>query len=140
MPQWMLAPDFESSFPDARLKAQMDRGPAKYRLGTSAAPIPVQGVIRCTLDQLARGDRFWREELRGGTLPFVFPGQVLNNTPLCDESGEPLTDESDVPVIVAPAAHAFGDVGRAPVAQHSALGSRQNCRSQLTIRYSATRR
>jgi hypothetical protein len=101
MPQWVQAPDFEGQYPDARLKTQMDRGPAKYRLGTSAAPQPVQGVIRCTLDQLARGDRFWREELNGGTLPFVFPGQVLNNTPLCDESGDPLTDESDVPLLVA---------------------------------------
>jgi hypothetical protein len=28
------------------------------------------------LDQLAR-DRFWREELKGGTPPFIFPGQLL---------------------------------------------------------------
>jgi hypothetical protein len=101
MPQWMTAPDFEASYPDGRLKTPMERGPSKYRLGTSAAPIPVRGVIRCTLDQLARGDRFWREDLRGGVLPFIFPGQVLNNTPLCDGNGDPLTDENDVPLLVA---------------------------------------
>jgi hypothetical protein len=95
MPQCVQAPDFEGRYPDARLKTQMDRGPAKYRLGTSAAPIPVHGVIPCTLDQLACGDRFWREALQGGTLPFIFLGQALNNTPPCDESGDPLTDESD---------------------------------------------
>jgi hypothetical protein len=101
MPQWMRAPDFASSYVDARIKTAMDVGPAKYRGRVSAAPRPVSGVIRCTLDQLARGDRFWREELQLGTLPFIFPGQVLNNTPLCDEGGDPLTDESDDGLLVA---------------------------------------
>ena len=75
------------------------------RKSTGSARRPL--LSRCGVSSGARwtsspaADRFWLEELRGGTLPFIFPGQILNNTPLLDEDGDALTDEDDVPLLVA---------------------------------------
>jgi hypothetical protein len=103
LPQWMLAPDFGTAAADARTRTPMDAGPAKYRRRVSAAPIPVSGVIRCTQAQSARLERFWNEDLAGGVLAFVFPGQVYNNAFLLDEDGEELLTGDDADLLVAEA-------------------------------------
>jgi hypothetical protein len=101
LPQWMTAPDFRVTFPDPRLKTAMESGPNKLRRRVSNTSKPVSGVLRCTQAQLARLERFWNEDTRSGTLPFMFPDQVYDGAFLLTESGEPLLTESDVQILVA---------------------------------------
>jgi hypothetical protein len=101
LPQWMLAPEFATAVADARTRTPMDVGPPKVRRRVSAAPQPVAGVIRCTQAQSARLERFWDEELQGGVLPFMFPGQVYNNAFLLDEDGDELLTEDGDNLLVA---------------------------------------
>jgi hypothetical protein len=93
----MVAPDFSTSPPDPRIKSAMETGPAKLRPRTSMAVRPVSGTTRCRQDQVARIDRFWLEDLKKGTLPFLFPDQIYNNANLLTDGLEQLlTDEDEV--------------------------------------------
>ncbi len=99
--QFMSAPDFSTAPPDGRLRSPVDAGPAKLRRRVTVAIKPVSGSIRCDQDQMARLERFWLEDLRGGVLPFLFPDQVYNNALLCTEAGEPLLTEASDNLLVA---------------------------------------
>lgn len=101
LPQWMSASDFNTSPADARTKTPMEAGPSKYRRRVSAAVQPISGTMRFTMEQLARLDQFWIEDTKGGTLPFVFPGQVFNGTVLLTDTGDHLTTEAGEDLLCA---------------------------------------
>jgi len=97
----MTAPDFRVTFPDPRLKTAMESGPNKLRRRVSNTVKPVSGVLRCTQAQLARLERFWNEDTKSGTLPFVMPDQLYDGTPLLNDDGEELTTEEAETLLVA---------------------------------------
>jgi hypothetical protein len=61
-------------------------------------------------DLLMRFERFFDEDLADGTYPFAMPDWEIDGTPLEDETGAVLTDETGDPLLIA-ATHIvrFGD-------------------------------
>lgn len=98
LPQRVTIDGFSSGVRDGRLFAKMDRGPSKLRRLTSAAIKPQSCAINATIDDCARIERFWREDLKDGSLPFLFPSQLLDSMPLADPGGLFLQDPSGVPI------------------------------------------
>jgi hypothetical protein len=98
--QWMMAPDFSASAADARSEKPMDVGPGRLRRRSSAVSAPVSGSLRCDQNQLARLLRFWNEDTKGGTLPFLFKDQLFDGAVLLIETGEPLLTEADDQILL----------------------------------------
>lgn len=92
---------FSSGFRDGRLLTKMDRGPDKMRRLTSAAARPVACAMYGTFDDCARLERFWTEDLVNGTLPFLFPSQLLDGVAIDDATGLTLLDPSGVVLLAS---------------------------------------
>jgi hypothetical protein len=101
LPQRVLRAGYSEGLPDGRLRTKTDAGPGKVRLATGAAVRVVACQIKGDLDMKARVERFWREETRGGVLPFLIPHQTFDGAPLLTGSGAPLLTQGDVPILVA---------------------------------------
>jgi fermentation-respiration switch protein FrsA (DUF1100 family) len=91
---------FDRGSPDGRLKQQTDIGPGKSRRRYSAAVIPVSGQIDANIDTLSRFERFWKEDTKGGELPFLVPDQVLDGQALLSDDGTPLLTDDGTPLLV----------------------------------------
>lgn len=85
---------FSSGFRDGRLSTKMDRGPDKMRRLTSAAVKSLACVLYGDFNDCARLERFWTEDLVGGTLPFLFPSQLIDGIAIADNTGTTLQDQS----------------------------------------------
>jgi hypothetical protein len=95
--QTVYVDGYQSSPAGGRLGTSMEAGPDKQRRrGPKLRPL--SGTIRLDPDERARFERFWDEEIDGGTLPFWFPDIHLGGFALATESGLVLTTETDRPV------------------------------------------
>ncbi|SFV05988.1 hypothetical protein SAMN02799631_04332 [Methylobacterium sp. 174MFSha1.1] len=93
LPQRVLAAGYNESLGDGRLRTRMETGPMKVRRRYSSAPRPVAASFRVSPDGKARIERFWKEEIAGGSLPFWLPDQTHDGLVLLNEQGVPLFDE-----------------------------------------------
>ena len=75
--------------PESGVPKQRSRGP---KLSS------VSCVVKASADQRARFDRFWEEEVGGGTAPFLFRDQQIDGYRLGTETGAQLLTEDDVPL------------------------------------------
>ncbi|GEC52264.1 hypothetical protein ABIF38_006426 [Bradyrhizobium japonicum] len=83
----------------ARIVTPVDVGPPKMR--RRGAPLRTIALAHYfDANQRARFDRFWDEDLRYGTLPFLYRDPHFNNYLLSTELGAVLQDENGVPIRV----------------------------------------
>lgn len=93
LPQRVLVDGFSRGLDDARSFTEMDAGLDKQRArGIAAEPIACQMEIDG--GQFARFQRFWREEIGKGVLPFLIRDQNFDGLPIFDEDGNAILDES----------------------------------------------
>jgi hypothetical protein len=66
----------------------------------SSAALPVQAILPLYFSQKARLERFWDEETRSGTLPFIMPDQTHDGLPMLDGGGLPILGGDGLPILV----------------------------------------
>lgn len=71
-----------TAMPDGRLRSQTDTGPGKVRRRSTAMPTPLHGEIVMTYSQWYTLEAFIKNNLAGGSLPFLFPDQFGRATNL----------------------------------------------------------
>lgn len=100
LPQKFVQDGYGRGFGDGRQFVAMGQGPAKTRRRYSAVVKPVSGLFMASADQLARLERFWDEETDGGALPFLIIDAVFHGAPLLTDTGDILTNEDGVPLLI----------------------------------------
>lgn len=96
LPQRALQEGYSERTADSRLRREADRGPPKFRRGSSAAPMVVSLRFRLEVGQKQTLENFIRDDLKGGSLQFKIPGQVYDGTPLTNDAGDFLTTTGGV--------------------------------------------
>ncbi|RWO83931.1 MAG: hypothetical protein EOS18_03550 [Mesorhizobium sp.] len=86
---------------DGRTRRAEDAGPPNVRRRFSAVATTVAFSTVLTRAQLARFDRFFDEEIKQGTLPFLMPAPDTDGLPLLTEDGTPLLTDEGVPILIA---------------------------------------
>lgn len=99
LPQRVLAPSYSEGLGDGRLRTQMEAGPMKVRRRFSAVARPVSASFRVSPDGKARIERFWWEEIGGGSLPFLMPDQTHDALVLQAGTGLQLLDDQGRPLV-----------------------------------------
>ena len=99
LPQHVLASGYSESLGEGRLRTQMEAGPMKVRRRFSAVARPVSTSFRVSPDGKARIERFWREEIGDGSLPFLMPDQTRDALALLTDDGLQLLDDQGRPLI-----------------------------------------
>lgn len=99
LPQRVLADTYSEGLPDGRLRTQMETGHAKSRRRFSSAAKPVTAAFKVSLDEKARLERFWEEDIAGGSLPFLIADQTMDGVALLADGGLQLLDDQGRPLI-----------------------------------------
>ena len=92
---------YSYGFGDGRLSTDMDSGPPKMRRRSSSAVRPVTASFMGDADAMARLERFWDEDTRGGTLPFTIVNPRTHGLPAAAGSGETLLTDSGDQLLVS---------------------------------------
>ncbi|MGY3366191.1 hypothetical protein ACVWZL_003316 [Bradyrhizobium sp. GM2.4] len=93
LPQVVLVEGFQAGPLGQRLSTAMDSGPSKQRRrGPKTRPLTV--AIAVDENQRALFDRFYDEEVGGGTTPFLIRDVLTDGRDLDDDLGEQLQDEN----------------------------------------------
>lgn len=71
LPQDVLVDGYDETFPNGKLRTQMDQGPAKQRRRYTAAVRPLRVMIEGTRAQMAILDDFYVTTLAMGALTFT---------------------------------------------------------------------
>lgn len=100
LPQRVLASGYSEGLGDGRLRTQMETGPMKVRRRFSSVARPVAASFRVSPDGKARIERFWQEDIRGGSLPFRIPDQTHDGLPLLAGDGLMLLDDQGRPLFI----------------------------------------
>lgn len=104
LPQFSDVAGFGSGTRDARQITKMERGPAKVRRRGGPGLRPTSLSFTMTMDERARFELFWDEDLAGGVLPFTMPGQMLDSAILMDDDGaDLLIDETGLYLLMTDA-------------------------------------
>lgn len=101
LPQTVLALGYGRSYEDAVKATDMDKGPPRTRLRTSAAPQMAQCALVLDVDRLARFRRFFRDETQFGSIPFLIRDQILDGLPIQTAVGAPLLTAGGQPLTIA---------------------------------------
>lgn len=99
LPQRVLRKGFSRGFADGRLSTKNDAGPTKVRQRFSSAIKPVEVAIAINVNGVARLERFWIEDTRKGSLPFLMPDQMNDGLVLSDGNGSALLTETGLVLI-----------------------------------------
>lgn len=86
---------------DGRSRRAEDAGPANVRRRFSAVANTVSFSTVLTRAQLARFDRWFDEEIKQGTQPFLMSAPDTDGLPLLADDGTPLTTEDGTPILIA---------------------------------------
>ncbi|MER8762897.1 hypothetical protein [Mesorhizobium sp. M0968] len=78
-----------------------DAGPPNVRRRFSAVASSVSFSTQLDRSQLARFDRFYDEETKQGTLPFLLSDPGTDGWPLLSDDGTPLLTDEGVPILMA---------------------------------------
>jgi hypothetical protein len=100
LPQVVLSDGYNEGIGDARGQTEMDSGPPHLRLRYSSVVRPISAQIIATADDWQRLRRFWAEDTRKGTLPFVIPNQAIDGFNLQIEAGINLCDDKGIPILI----------------------------------------
>lgn len=92
---------YQFSRGDGRSRTQEDRGPFNVRRRFSAVANAVAFSTILTRAELARFDRFFDEEVAGGSLPFLMPDPATDGWALLTDEGVPLLTDEGVPLLLA---------------------------------------
>lgn len=99
LPRFVLVDGFQSSPRGTRLKTAMDIGPGKQRRrGPKIAS--QSSIIDVDSDQRARFERFWDEDVAGGSLPFLIRDHLSDGRDLSNDSGAPLLSSDGLLLII----------------------------------------
>jgi hypothetical protein len=99
LPQRVLRSGYSEQSQDGRLFTRTSAGPPKTRRRYSRVLQTVPAAIIIDYDGKARLERFVREEIVQGSLPFIFPDQSHDGVPFGDELVADLLDESGAVLI-----------------------------------------
>ncbi|MER9047586.1 hypothetical protein NKH89_09960 [Mesorhizobium sp. M0923] len=92
---------FQYARGDGRTRRAEDAGPPNVRRRFSAVADMVNFSTVLTRAQLARFDRWFTEEIKQGTKPFLMPAPDTDGLPLLTDDGTPLTTEDGTPILIA---------------------------------------
>lgn len=99
LPQRVLADNYSESVGDGRLRTAMETGVPKTRRRFTLAARPVSAAFKVSADGKARIERFFSEEVGGGSLPFLMPDQTHDGLALVTEDGLQLLDDGGRPFV-----------------------------------------
>lgn len=94
LPQRFQRDGFSQGFGDGRLRTSMETGPQKTRRRFSSVTRPLQVTMDERADAFARLHRFYDDDTKGGSLPFLIRDQMQDGLPLGTEDGAILQDET----------------------------------------------
>lgn len=86
---------------DGRIMSRNDAGPPNIRGRYSAVVNTVQFSTFLSRSQLARFDRFYLDDTKRGSLPFLIPDPGTNGWPLLSDDGSPLLTDEGTPILLA---------------------------------------
>ena len=101
LPQRPLRNGFSLGSADGRRTVDMEKGPPAVELAFSSAVRPVEASFQVDLNGALRFDRFWLEETRKGSLPFLLPDPRLDGVPLADDAGRPILADDGAPLLIS---------------------------------------
>ena len=93
LPQFVRRTDFHHTHGDGVLRTKTEAGPGKARRRYSSDPDRMTCSITVDRQGLARFRRFYQEETKNGSLPFVMRDQEFDSCLLADiltEAGAPI--------------------------------------------------
>lgn len=95
-----MRPGFSFGAGDGRLRTRSDSGPPRVARRYSQVPDLVSMTFDFSRAELARYDRFFADEIRKGTLPFLMPDPTTSGWPLLTDDGVPLLTDEGVPLLL----------------------------------------
>ncbi len=101
LPQRMNVQGYSGTWADGMSWADTETGPGKSRLETWAAVEPVTAAMDCTLQQLARFDRFYRVDLALGSAFFLLPRQEWDGVPIASDEGAVMLTPAGAPLLIS---------------------------------------
>lgn len=96
-----LSDSYQVGRGDGRIVTRNDAGPANVRRRFSSVVNTVQFSTFLSRAQLSRFDRFYDEDTKGGSLPFLLPDPGLDGWALLTDEGLPLLTDEGLPLLVA---------------------------------------
>lgn len=87
LPRHFERQDYGAELGEGRLRSRPTLGPSKVRRRSRAMPEAITGKMRMRRPQLDRFLAFYRDEIGGGTLPFLFP-DPMGGLPILVQWGE----------------------------------------------------
>lgn len=112
LPQRPSQQGYSVGFGDGRLMTEMDAGPPKMRRRYTSTVKPVAMSFVGDANAVARFERFWDIDLKGGSLPFTIVNPIMHGMKLVTETGTTVTDELGNPILVA--AYDLALMGKSP--------------------------
>lgn len=105
LPQKFDQGGFGATVPDDRRLTDMEQGPPKARAPNRPGMRTVRAQMTVTLDEFARFEWFWNNQIANGVSWFYLPGQVYHDAVLADGEGgvlviEPETTDGEVSLLV----------------------------------------
>lgn len=95
-----LREGYQNARGDGRTRMAEDAGPPNVRRRFSAVANVVSFSTQLDRFQLGRFDRFYDEETKQGTLPFLMPDPGTNGWPLLSDDGMPLLTDEGTPILM----------------------------------------
>lgn len=92
---------FQMARGDGRTRRAEDAGPVNVRRRFSAVANTVAFSTVLTRAQLARFDRFYDQEIKQGTAPFLMPAPDTDGLPLLADDGTPLLTDEGLPILIS---------------------------------------
>lgn len=93
--------DYQLASGDGRTVSREDAGPPNVRRRFSAVANMVAFSTLLDRSELARFDRFYTEDTKQGTLPFLIPDPGTDGWPLLDDEGTPLLTDDGTAILAA---------------------------------------
>lgn len=93
--------DFSMQLPNNARVTSPDEGPPRVRMRRTLSSADVRWTLWMDADIKARFERWWRDDVRFGAMPFLAPDWTRDGWPLLDPSSVPLLDPSGTPILVA---------------------------------------
>lgn len=93
--------DLSEQLPGGAQTTSPDEGPPRTRLRLSLTGAEARWSIVMAPDTKARFERWWREDLKRGALPFLAPDWARDGWPLLTPDGTPLLTPDGTPLLVS---------------------------------------
>ena len=95
------ASNYQEAFGDGRLQGRTDAGPPVGGRRFSSVVNTVQFSTLLRRSQLARFQRFYDEDTRQGSLPFLIPDPTTDGWMMMTDTFQPILNEAGLPLLLS---------------------------------------